>query len=121
MSTVAMYVTGARISATQQRDASEAIGGVTPSSGMYVERGYQPPDSTRILLLILGALGAVLMLGGTITTTFLALSDARPDLATSGGGGGVAPGARSPGPTPSWSPWSVASWVRSSASSRASP
>jgi len=27
-------------------------------------------------------LGAVLMLGGTLTATFLALSDARPDLAT---------------------------------------
>ena len=37
-----------------------------------------------ILLLILGSLGAVLMLGGTLTTTYLALSDARPDLATLG-------------------------------------
>ena len=31
---------------------------------------------------MLGALGGVLMLGGTLTATFLALSDARPDLAT---------------------------------------
>ena len=35
-----------------------------------------------ILLLVLGGLGGVLMLGGTLTATFLALSDARPDLAT---------------------------------------
>ncbi len=35
-----------------------------------------------IAQLVLGGLGAVLMLGGTLTATFLALSDARPDLAT---------------------------------------
>ena len=34
------------------------------------------------MLAILFALGGVLMLGGTLTATFLALSDARPDLAT---------------------------------------
>ena len=34
------------------------------------------------MLLVLGALGGVLMLGGTLTATFLALSDAKPDLAT---------------------------------------
>jgi len=32
--------------------------------------------------LVLAALGAVLMLGGTLTATYLSLSDARPDLAT---------------------------------------
>ena len=35
-----------------------------------------------MIQLVLGGLGAVLMLGGTLTATFLALSDARPDLAT---------------------------------------
>ena len=35
-----------------------------------------------IAQLVLIALGGVLMLGGTLTATFLALSDARPDLAT---------------------------------------
>jgi len=49
---------------------------------MYVERGYQDDDETLIVQLVLGALGAVLMLGGTLTATFLSLSDARPDLAT---------------------------------------
>ena len=49
---------------------------------MYVERGYQPDDATVIAQLVLIVLGGVLMLGGTLTATFLALSDARPDLAT---------------------------------------
>ena len=35
-----------------------------------------------IIQLILAALGGILMLGGTLTATFLALSDARADLAT---------------------------------------
>ena len=49
---------------------------------MYAERGYQADDETMIVQLVLAGLGAVLMLGGTLTATFLALSDARPDLAT---------------------------------------
>ena len=52
----------------------------TPS--FYVERGYQADCETLIIQLVLAGLGAVLMLGGTLTATFLALSDARPDLAT---------------------------------------
>jgi len=36
----------------------------------------------RVVLWILFGLAGVLMLGGTLTATFLALSDARPDLAT---------------------------------------
>ena len=62
-------------------------------------------NETLILLGILFGLGAVLMLGGTLTATFLALSDARPDLATLSAvgrctpdaarrGGGVRPGRR---------------------------
>ena len=51
-------------------------------ASIYVERGYQEDDETLILLGILFSLGAVLMIGGTLTATFLALSDARPDLAT---------------------------------------
>ena len=49
-----------------------------------LRRARLPAPATRrvIILLVLGALGGVLMLGGTLTATFLALSDARPDLAT---------------------------------------
>ncbi len=80
--TVGLSVTGAAISADQAKNVDEAIGAVVPYAALYVERGYQGDEATRILLLILGGLGGVLMLGGTLTTTYLALSDARPDLAT---------------------------------------
>ncbi|GAA2149857.1 hypothetical protein GCM10009844_30000 [Nocardioides koreensis] len=72
----------ATITAGQQKDLDEAVLGISDDTGLYVERGYQAPDETKILLLVLGVLGGVLMLGGTLTATFLALSDARPDLAT---------------------------------------
>jgi putative ABC transport system permease protein len=49
---------------------------------VYTERGYQVSGSEKVVLWILFGLAAVLMLGGTLTATFLALSDARPDLAT---------------------------------------
>ncbi|KRE93993.1 hypothetical protein ASG76_11315 [Nocardioides sp. Soil774] len=63
---------------TRIKEAVEAVDGAS----LYVERGYQRPDEAVVILLVLGALGGVLMLGGTLTATFLALSDARPDLAT---------------------------------------
>lgn len=70
------------VTTEQERDLEEALGGVSAEAGIYVERGYQADDETLILLLVLGGLGGLLMLGGTLTATFLALSDARPDLAT---------------------------------------
>lgn len=81
-----VVTTGLRLSgdldvATETR-IKEAVEGATANSYVYVERGYQRPDEALIILLVLGALGGVLMLGGTLTATFLALSDARPDLAT---------------------------------------
>ncbi|HYH34546.1 MAG TPA: FtsX-like permease family protein [Nocardioides sp.] len=80
--TVGLLVDGVRITEEQERDVSEALAAISPSLSFYVERGYQAGDETVILLLVLGALGGVLMLGGTLTATFLSLSDARPDLAT---------------------------------------
>ena len=73
---------GEQVSRDAERDLSEAIGAITESAGLYVERGYERPDEFVIMLLVLFGLGSVLMLGGTLTATFLALSDARPDLAT---------------------------------------
>ena len=58
------------------------MAGAVDGTYVYVERGYQRPPEALIVLLVLGVLGGVLMLGGTLTATFLALSDARPDLAT---------------------------------------
>ncbi len=66
----------------EEGDLSEVLRGISDSASVYVERGYQNDDETLILLAVLGVLGGVLMLGGTLTATFLALSDARPDLAT---------------------------------------
>jgi putative ABC transport system permease protein len=79
--TVALGIVG-DITKQQQSDLTEAVSGQSRNAHLIVERGYEPDTATRILLLILGALGGVLMLGGTLTATFLALSDARPDLAT---------------------------------------
>jgi putative ABC transport system permease protein len=70
------------ISEDQEEDVNEALLALDADASMYVERGYQAGDETLIIQLVLGSLGAVLMLGGTLTATFLSLSDARPDLAT---------------------------------------
>jgi putative ABC transport system permease protein len=81
-STVSLLLSGAGISKDQEDNVTEAIAAITPNAGFYVERGYQSDSGALIVQLVLAALGAVLMLGGTLTATFLALSDARPDLAT---------------------------------------
>lgn len=49
-------------------------------SGVYVERGYQLPYRLLLFLLILA--GSLVVLVATITATALAMSEARPDLAT---------------------------------------
>ena len=76
-----LYLPGP-VSSELQRDLEERVGAVDEQAQVYVERGYQTDDETVIVQLVLAGLGAVLMLGGTLTATFLALSDARPDLAT---------------------------------------
>ncbi|MGF9757700.1 ABC transporter permease [Microvirga sp. 0TCS3.31] len=70
------------VSAGTETRLGEAVRGAAEGADVYVERGYQRPPEAAIVLLVLGVLGGVLMLGGTLTATFLALSDARPDLAT---------------------------------------
>ena len=77
-----LVLTGPELTPSQESALRETLAGLDPSSYLYVERGYQVPGSERVVLWILFGLGAVLMLGGTLTATFLALSDARPDLAT---------------------------------------
>lgn len=79
--TSSLLLTGDLDRATETR-LREAVQGAVDGTYLYVERGYERPDEALIILLVLGALGGVLMLGGTLTATFLALSDARPDLAT---------------------------------------
>lgn len=77
-----LYLGEVGLSQADETDLKEGLKGITENASLYVERGYQPPDEVVIIQLILAALGGVLMLGGTLTATFLALSDARPDLAT---------------------------------------
>lgn len=79
--TASLRLTGDLDRETETR-IKETVEGATTGTHLYVERGYQRPPEAVIILLVLGALGGVLMLGGTLTATFLALSDARPDLAT---------------------------------------
>jgi putative ABC transport system permease protein len=82
VSQVALVLSGATPTDAQEEAVSEGAMAISSGTGFTVERGYEADDSTRIVQLILGGLGALLMLGGTLTATFLALSDARPDLAT---------------------------------------
>jgi putative ABC transport system permease protein len=79
---VGLHLHGAFISTAEQDRLAEALGVVSPRVQLYVEHGYQVPGSETVVLWILFGLAGVLMLGGTLTATFLALSDARPDLAT---------------------------------------
>ncbi len=81
-STAGLLLDAKDLDESAEADLDEAILGLNVNADFYVERGYQNDNETLILLGILFGLGAVLMLGGTLTATFLALSDARPDLAT---------------------------------------
>lgn len=80
--TLGLRVGGVEITGAQDADLSEAVRAITPEAGFGVEQGWQPADEVRILYLVLAGLAAVLMIGGTLVATLLALSDARPDLAT---------------------------------------
>ena len=80
--TVALDVSDGHLSKAAEKDLEAALQALPTPAGVYVERGYEAPAEEAILQWVLAALGAVLMLGGTLTASFLALSDARPDLAT---------------------------------------
>lgn len=77
-----LYVEDARIGTAAETDLNEALAGGEIPTMIQVERGFQEKDSTVIVWLVLVTLGAVLMIGGALTATHLALNDARPDLAT---------------------------------------
>ena len=80
--TVALSLSGPRLATEVEKDLESALQDLQTPTEVYVERGYQAPAADAILKWVLAALGAILMLGGTLTASFLALSDARPDLAT---------------------------------------
>jgi putative ABC transport system permease protein len=64
---------------TLRRQVQDVDDGVT----VHVERGYES-DSDRTIVLVLALVAGVLVLGGTLAATSLALSEARPDLVTLG-------------------------------------
>jgi putative ABC transport system permease protein len=90
--TTALLVDGVHISTADNDALSESLTGVDVSTFVWVERGFHD-NSTAVILLLLGCVGGALVLGGTLTATFLALSDARPDFATMGAVG-AAPATR---------------------------
>jgi len=61
---------------------TEAVHGIRDTAYASFEHGYQTNSTQRVVMWILFVLAGVLMLGGTLSATFLALSDAQPDLAT---------------------------------------
>ena len=79
---VGLVLAGVPLTKDQESTLQQSLTALDPSSYLYVERGYQVPGAERVVLWILFGLAGVLMIGGTLTATFLALSDARPDLAT---------------------------------------
>ena len=78
--TTALLVARATIGTDAEDRLNEALAGARGGLGIVVERG--PEDALGLVLLLLGGLGAVLVLGGTLTATLLALSEARPDFGT---------------------------------------
>lgn len=81
VATESLVLTG-DITRAEQKVIDEQASALSEGVSVNVERGYQRSQNSVVLLLVLGVLGGVLMLGGTLTATFLALSDARADLAT---------------------------------------
>ncbi len=79
---MALMISDTDITKAQETDLKESLGGAISDVEVDVERGYQRSATNMIITLVLFTLAGVLMLGGTLTATFLALSDARPDLAT---------------------------------------
>jgi putative ABC transport system permease protein len=80
--TIALELDHPQLSRPAERDVAAALDTLPMPAAITMERGYQAEAYTVILQWVLALLAAVLMLGGTLTAMFLALSDARPDLAT---------------------------------------
>ncbi|GAB3420968.1 FtsX-like permease family protein [Flindersiella endophytica] len=68
------------ISSGREDRLRQLVLGVSQFSEVYVERGYIDPSTT--IFLLLGVVGALIVLVATGTATALALDDARPDFAT---------------------------------------
>jgi putative ABC transport system permease protein len=80
--TIGLELDHPKLSTSAQKDLEAALADLPTPASVHVERGYQTDADVVILQLVLAVLAAVLMIGGTLTAMFLALADARPDLAT---------------------------------------
>ncbi len=72
----------AGLSRADAADLEERLASISDNIAVEVERGYQRDAAGKIVIAALVAVGALLMVGGTLTATFLSLSDAQPDLRT---------------------------------------
>ncbi|GGO89039.1 hypothetical protein GCM10011584_17490 [Nocardioides phosphati] len=70
------------VSTAEAKTLEEAVLDVADGGDVYVERGWQPDPEYALMMLVLMVVGALLMVGGTVTATVLALADAGPDLGT---------------------------------------
>lgn len=80
--TVGLLV-GEDLSRGQQEALEDAVLAADDGAYVAVERGYDR-SADRTVLLVLSLVAGALVLGGTLAATALALSEARPDLATLG-------------------------------------
>ncbi|TNY38575.1 ABC transporter permease [Thermomonospora catenispora] len=72
-----------RVTPAEQERVNERIAGALPEDvrlELYVERGFTGSFATPLVLLALA--GGVMVVGGSLIVTGLAVADARPDLAT---------------------------------------
>ncbi|MBE7324623.1 FtsX-like permease family protein [Nocardioides sp. Y6] len=77
-----------QLDAADERTLAGAVRDVSARAHLQVERGFQRDADVVVLIWVLGVVGALLMLAGTLTATFLSLADAKPDLATVSAVGG---------------------------------
>jgi len=80
--TIALELDRPQLSPTAARNLDAALDDLATPATVSVERGYQATAYATAVQWVLALLAAILMFGGTLTAMFLALSDARPDLAT---------------------------------------
>ena len=80
--TVALAV-GDQLTRSQEEALSRSLQRLDDGLAVRVERGYED-SGDRTVLLVLSAVAGLVVLGGTLAATSLALSEARPDLSTLG-------------------------------------
>lgn len=76
---------GIFVDGTMSKDLESRINEELSARGagfVHVERGWQGSSNQRLALLVVGITAALLVLGGTLSASLLALADAKPDFGT---------------------------------------